>query len=133
MAISPDQAAVRAMYEAFNELSQDSEVDAYVQAHWDADCEYKAVEESEWIRGRAELAAWTRRWLEAWSDVRVEVDEMQDGRGGLVMSAVTLSARGSGSDAPVRQKFFHVSEVRGGKVSHMREFLSHDEARAAAG
>ena len=124
--------AVRAMYAAFSELAGDGDIEAYVETHWDPACEYDPVEETETIRGTVEMVRWHHRWFEAWEVLTAHVEELLEGDDAIV-ARIRVEGRGSTSGTAVSQRFFHVIEMRDGRIVRMREFLDKAEARRAAG
>jgi ketosteroid isomerase-like protein len=124
-------AAARAMYAAFSDLARGADCSAYVAAHWDADGEYRPVEETATVRGHDALVQWTSRWMEAWQDFSDEIDEVID-VGGPVVAAVTVKGRGRESGMDISQRLFHVIEVRDGKILRLWEYLDREEALQAA-
>ena len=84
------------------------------------------------IRGHEALIEWTERWLEAWSSYSDQVEEIIDG-GEIVVAAVSISGRGRTSDVEIRQRFFHVFEMREGRILRLREYLDRDSALEVAG
>jgi ketosteroid isomerase-like protein len=122
---------VRAMYAAFSELAEGADVETYVSTYFDPACEYHPVEEDEPIRGHDELIGWNRRWFDAWDALRAHAAELTEVEG-AVIARVEVEGRGSASGTPVAQSFFHVIELRDGRIGRMREYLDEREALAAA-
>ena len=60
------------------------------------------------------------------------MDEIIDG-GELVVGAVTVHGRGSGSGVQIAQTMFHVFEIRDAKIGRLREYLDRGQALEAAG
>jgi ketosteroid isomerase-like protein len=123
---------VREMYAAFSTLAQTGDVASYVATHWASDGEYDPIEETGTIRGRDELLRWHERWFEAWDEFHPEVDEIIEA-GDAVVAAITVHGRGSQSGATITQRFFHVCETSGGKISRMGEYLDRQEALKSVG
>jgi ketosteroid isomerase-like protein len=123
---------VRSVYTAFNGLAQGGDIAAYVIAHYAADCEYEPVEEDEAIRGHDALVSWNERWFEVWDVFRVDVDELTEVGEGVVFTAISVHGRGAGSGIDVNQRFFHVFDLRDGKVLRTREYVERNEALEAA-
>ena len=123
------------MYAAYGELArgaQRSEIASYVTEYYDPECEYQPVEERDAIRGHDAFIHWNERWLAAWSHYRDEIDEIIDA-GEVVVAAVRVHGRGRKSGMEISQRLFHVIELRGGKISYMREYLDAKQAFEAAG
>ena len=123
---------VKAHYASFSRLAERDEIHSHVLGYFDPNCEYLPVEEVDAIRGHEALIEWTERWLEAWSSLRAEVEEITDG-GDLVVAAVSTSGRGRKSGVEIRQRFFHVFEMREGRILRQREYVERDSALEAAG
>ena len=123
---------VRAQYASFSRLAEAGEIHSHVDGYFDPNCEYRPVEEIDTIRGHEALIEWTERWLEPWSSFRAEVEEIIDG-GELVVAQVSTSGRGRTSGVEIRQRFFHVFELRDGRIVREREYLDRDSALEAAG
>jgi ketosteroid isomerase-like protein len=131
--ISLENAAiVRSMYAAFSGLAQGGEVASYVALHFDADCEYRPVEEASAIRGHNALMRWIERWLEAWDDTWDEIDEIIEA-GEMVIAAIRVHGRGRKSGMEISQRLFDVFELRDGRVLRISEYLDPDQALEAAG
>lgn len=127
-----DAEVLRSLYAAFASLSRGHDVAAYVDAFYDADCEYHPVEEVEVVRGRDAMVRWNRRWFEAWTELQVDVDDMTE-VGSSVVASLTVRARGVESGLDISQRIFHPLELRDGRVVRMREYVDRAEALEAAG
>jgi ketosteroid isomerase-like protein len=123
---------VRAQYVSFERVAEGGDVHSWVLGYFHPNCEYRPVEEVDAIRGHEALIEWTERWLEAWSSYSDQVEEIIDG-GEIVVAAVTISGRGRTSDVEIGQRFFHVFEMRDGRILRLREYLDRDSALEAAG
>ena len=123
---------VRAQYDSFSQIAEGGEVHSWVLRYFDPNCEYRPVEELDAIRGHEGLIGWTERWLEAWSSFSDQVEEIIDG-GEVVVAAVTISGHGRTSGVEIRQRFFHVFEMREGRIVRLREYLDRASALEAAG
>ena len=84
------------------------------------------------VRGHQALIEWTERWLEAWSSYSDRIEEIVDG-GEVVVAAVSTHARGRTSGLEIRQRFFHVFEMREGRILRLREYLDRNSTLEAAG
>jgi len=80
--------------------------------------------------GRVALAAWSR-WLEAWEEFSMEVDEVIE-VGERVVTLNRLRGRGKVSGATVDDDVGVIFGCRGGKIAHM-VFCDRAEALEAAG
>jgi ketosteroid isomerase-like protein len=131
--ISRENAAiVRSLYAAFNGLVKGGPIDSYVTTHFHADCEYWPVEEAATIRGHRAITGWVERWLEAWEDAWDEILEVI-ASGRMVVTAIRVHGRGRKSGMEISQKLYDVHELRGGKVTRIREYLTREQALEAAG
>jgi len=130
--VSEENAAlVRSVYAAFNGLSPSAGVDAYVETHFHADCEYLPIEEASAVRGHGALAGWIERWFEAWEDAWDEILEVI-ASGPIVVAAIRVHGRGRKSGMEISQKLFDVHEIREGKIRRIREYLTREQALEAA-
>jgi ketosteroid isomerase-like protein len=123
---------VRSLYAAFSRLAQGGEPASYVATYFDADCEYRPIEEARTVRGHDELICWVERWLEAWDDAWDEVDEIIEA-GEVVVATIRVHGRGRKSGVEISQQLYDVFELRDGRVLRIREYLDHAEALEAAG
>ena len=77
-------------------------------------------------------AAWLQ-YRDTFEEWWIEVDELLDGQGDRVFAAVRDGGRMKASGGEVRQRVFHVSELRAGKIIAQTFFLNRSEALEAAG
>jgi len=125
-------AVVRSMYAEFGDLAGgDADFASYVDAHYVAECEYLPVEERTAIVGRDAMIGWNERWFEAWDELTADATVLAN-QGDTIVTEVAVSGRGAGSGAEIDQRFFHVIELRDGKISRIREFVEREEALKAA-
>ena len=78
------------------------------------------------------LAAWLP-YRDTFDEWWIEVDELLDGQGDRVFAAVRDGGRMKSSGDEVRQRAFHVWELRKGKVVAWTVFLDRTQALQAAG
>ena len=123
---------VRAQYASFGQVADSGEVHSWVLSYFDPNCEYRPVEEVNAVCGHQALVEWTERWFEAWSSYSEQVEEIIDG-GEIVVAAISINGRGRTSGVEIRQRFFHVFEMREGRILRWREYLDRDSALEAAG
>ena len=123
---------IRSSYAAFSELAHGGDIPSYVATYYEPDAEYEPVEEAGPIRGHDALVRYLERWSDAWEELRARPDELIV-RDDVVFAAVSVHGRGGGSGTEVNQHFFHVTEVRNGRIGRMREYLDRGEALSAAG
>jgi ketosteroid isomerase-like protein len=84
-------------------------------------------------RGFDEFHAAWREYRDTFDEWGIEVEELLDGQGGRVFVAVQDGGRMKASGGEIRQRVFHVSELRAGKVIAQTFFLNRSEALEAAG
>ena len=82
--------------------------------------------------GIERLAEYTRGFLEPWTRIMIEADEIAD-IGDSVVVGVNQSGVGIESGAAVEFRYFHVWSFRGGKVIRLETFRERAEAFEAAG
>ena len=120
------------MYASFSQLANDGDVEAHVTTYYAPDAEYQPVEEVAPISGTSELVRWHERWFDAWDELQAHAEEVL-AHGDLVVTAVSVRARGAGSGTEVHQAFFHVADIRDRRIERLREYLDRSEALEAAG
>jgi ketosteroid isomerase-like protein len=120
------------MYAGFAALMRGADVAAYVRTFYDPACEYYPVEESDPIRGHDELIRWNSRWFEAWDAFDVELEDVVP-VGDKLMTEIRVEGRGGGSGLEVGRSFFHLFEMREGKIFRMHEYETRRDALQAAG
>jgi ketosteroid isomerase-like protein len=123
---------VRALYASFGQLAEGGEVHSWVHTYFDPDCEYRPVEELDPVCGDEAVIEYVERWLGAWSRYSEQVEEIIDG-GEIVVTAIRISASGRTSGIEIRQRFFHVFEIREARILRLREYLDRNTALEAAG
>jgi len=105
---------------------------SYVSTYYEPEAEYEPVEEAEPVKGHDALIGWHQRWFDAWDELHANPEELMSTEE-VVFATVSVRGRGAGSGTEVRQRFFHVTDVRNGRIERIREFLERDEALEAAG
>jgi ketosteroid isomerase-like protein len=83
-------------------------------------------------RGHGGVRTWWERLLGAFSDLKVEVDEVRD-LGDLTIARVRARGHGVESDAPMQQTLWQAARWRTGRVVWWRFVGSEAEALEAAG
>jgi ketosteroid isomerase-like protein len=78
------------------------------------------------------VAAWLQ-YRDTFDEWGIEVEEILDGHGGRVFAAVRDGGRVKASGAEVRSRFFHIWELRDGKIVAWTVFLDRSPALEAAG
>lgn len=76
--------------------------------------------------------AWTRIWLEAWDDFRVEVDEVEEIGDDDILVHSTQHGRGKGSGLEVDQRGVYLFTVRDGLLTRLHLYADRESALAAA-
>jgi uncharacterized protein len=82
--------------------------------------------------GTEALAEYMRGFLEPWTRITIEAEELE-AAGDSVVAGVVQRGTGSGSGAPTELRYFHVWTFRGGRVIRLETFRDRADARAAAG
>ncbi len=77
-------------------------------------------------------AAWLQ-YRDTFDEWGIDVEELLDGEGERVFAAVEDGGRMKATGGEVRQRAFHVWELRGGKIIALAFFLNRSEALEAAG
>jgi ketosteroid isomerase-like protein len=88
--------------------------------------------EGEIFRGRSGIDAYFGRMTEAWEEFRGVADEHRD-LGDSVIILGRVHARGRASSVQIDGPWACLFDFRGQKISRIRVFLDHAEARRAAG
>jgi ketosteroid isomerase-like protein len=83
-------------------------------------------------RGKAGWRRFAETWREAWEDITVRVDRIEEVRDRIV-SLLTFDGRGRASGVVVSLRVGQVATVRGGKLAKLVSTASWDEALEAAG
>jgi ketosteroid isomerase-like protein len=103
---------------------------------WHPDIDWRAVEgapdDSGVMRGRERVRKYFEELLEAFDDLVAEPLEFTE-VGDHVLVDVRLTGRSRGGGVPTELRFSVTCLVKDGKLASGREYLSHDDAVAAAG
>ncbi len=124
---------VRGGIDAFNRR----DVDAFVallapDVVWEENPELPGLRDV--YRGRAEVREWFKEaLLEPWESFHVAIEEITELSGDLVFTETVLTARGTGSGAPVELRFWSVLWVAESKLARRQVFWTRDDALKAAG
>ncbi len=122
---------VRRAFEAFNRR----DIESYL-ALCDPDIEYFShlveLEGGGPYRGHDGIRSWWEGLLAVSSDFRAEIEEVRD-LGEVTVTRQRAHGHGVGSDVPMEQTQWNVTEWRDGKAVWGRVFLSETEALKAAG
>lgn len=82
--------------------------------------------------GPERMAEYTRGFLEPWTHITIEAEEIIDA-GDSVVAAVLQHGVGSGSGAATEFRYFHLWSFRGRKVIRLETFRERAEAMEAVG
>ena len=82
--------------------------------------------------GLERVAEYMRGFLESWTQITIEAEELIDA-GDSVVVAVLQRGEGSQSGAATELRYFHVWSFRGGKAIRLENFRERSEALAAVG
>jgi ketosteroid isomerase-like protein len=83
-------------------------------------------------RGRDGVLEWVRAVDESWSELRVEIDQVEKPRPDTVVVLGRTVGRGMESAAPVEVECTWVAKVREGRLARLETFLDRDEGLRAA-
>jgi ketosteroid isomerase-like protein len=121
--------SIRARYDHLNRVGEVTREDLAPDATFDVSRLpgfgfYRAFDEfyAEWLSYR-----------DTFDDWGIEVEDLLEGRGGCVFAAIRDGGRMKASGVEVRQRVFHVWELRAGKIVAWTVFLDRSEALEAAG
>lgn len=127
---------LRRMFEdlAGPEIAGPTEMET-VEPWWHSEIEY--VEDPKWpgssaYRGRAEVLRCWNSYLEIFSTVRMEVEDVVDA-GDEVVVMVRVSGISDGAEVPFDQLWGYVCRLRDGKLGYYRAYTDPEEALADAG
>jgi ketosteroid isomerase-like protein len=82
--------------------------------------------------GREEIADYTRGFLEPWTRITIEAEEIIPA-GDSVLVEVLQRGEGDASGIETELRYFHLWTFRGGKAIRMETIRERDEALVAAG
>src|SRR4051794_41833132 len=105
---------VRSVYADFSRLSKRGGIASYIATYFDADCEYRPVEEAMPVRGHAALTRWLRRWVEGGGDTWDGIDELYEA-GGTGVTAIRTHGRGRKSGLENSQRLVAAFWLRSGR------------------
>ena len=83
-------------------------------------------------RGREEVRGYLERWIDAFSDLNLHMEETHDA-GDRVLALIHMHGHGSASGAPLDERVSFLFSLRNGLVTKVEEFFDHSEALRAAG
>ena len=84
------------------------------------------------IRGQEGWRQFAETWREAWEDITVKVERIED-LGDRIVALLTFDGRGRGSGVEVSLRVGHVATVREGRLSKLVSIASWDETLEAVG
>jgi ketosteroid isomerase-like protein len=131
--------AMGRIYEAFNR----GDMPVFLLLGNDPDVELHAAVASAGIatgvdlqpvyHGHSGLLEYRRRWLEAWEELRIELESVID-CGGTIVVLMRMHCRGRGSGIEVEHPFAQLVTLgRHGLAVRVESFFDHQEALEAAG
>ena len=83
--------------------------------------------------GVERVIEYMRGFLESWSHITIEAEDINEANGGTVVATVRQRGVGSGSGAETDLHYFQVWSFRGRKVIRLENFRERAEALEAAG
>src|SRR4051794_6626799 len=106
-----------------------------VAAFWHQDIDWRAVEGAAddvgIMKGREAVRRYYAAWIEAFDEIRAEVEEVIFESGERCAVVIANSGRPRGGSALVRGRYYAVCTVRDGRIASGREYETRDEALAA--
>jgi ketosteroid isomerase-like protein len=119
----------RAAYDAYNRRDWDG-----FFARLDPEYEFVPVEEGIAYRGREDVFSYFQRWLGAWDQFVIEVEETEmTPDASRIFVALRYRGTAHGGGPTVEGRFFHVGDVRESSYVRTTEYRDETEARRAAG
>lgn len=130
-----DAEIVRAWYAEIGGRSDPETLAYWYENLWHPDIDWRAIEgapdDSGVMHGRDRVRAYFVELQESFEDIVVEPLEMLD-VGDHVVIDVRLTARSRGAGVPVELRFAATYLVKNGRLASAREYLTREEAIAAA-
>ena len=83
-------------------------------------------------RGRDQFLAWTKRWLDAWDEFRMEMESIEAVGDRHAVAAVLQRGRGRGSGIEVEMATGHVYGFAGEELTYFGLYASLEQALADA-
>jgi ketosteroid isomerase-like protein len=123
---------VRRVYELWNRGDLDAAVEMLDQhVVWNA---YVHLPDSRPRHGAGEVQQWADEFAEAWGEIQVNIETLEEVGDDLVLALVRMTGRGRGSGAAVESGLDgHVWTVRGGKVAAVRMYQGVPDALESVG
>jgi ketosteroid isomerase-like protein len=114
----------------------DDPLDFWYEHTWAPDIDHRAMEGAPDdvgpIIGRDAMRAYVADWYEMFTDFEVVPEEILDAGPERVIVVWHISGTAKASGAPGDMRFAAVYTIRGGKIVRGREYMTTDEALAAA-
>jgi ketosteroid isomerase-like protein len=130
-----DADIVRRWFAATAGRMDDDALAYWYENAWHPDIDWRAIEgapdDSGVMRGRDRLRRYFEELAEAFEDIVVEPVELLD-VGERVVAEIRLRARSRGAGVPTEMQFAATYVLRDGRIVSGREYLTRDEAIAAA-
>jgi ketosteroid isomerase-like protein len=123
---------VRRIYDLWNRGELDAAVEMLDQdVAWNA---YVHLPDSRPRQGVREVQEWAGEFAEAWREIQVQIERLEEVGDDLVLALVRITGRGRGSGAAVESGVDgHVWTVRDGRVAAVRMFQGAEDAIEAVG
>ena len=123
---------VRRVYELWNRGDLDAAVGMLDQhVVWNA---YVHLPDSRTRHGAGEVQQWAGEFAEAWGEIQVQIQGLEEVGDDMVLALVRMTGRGRGSGAAVESGVDgHVWTVRDGKVTAVRMYQGAQNALEAVG
>ncbi len=123
---------VRRVYELWNKGDLDAAVEVLDQhVVWNA---YVHLPDSRPRHGTREVQQWADEFTEAWGEIQVHIERLEDVGDDSVLALVRMTGRGRGSGAAVESGVDgHVWTVRNLKVAAVRMYQGAEDALEAVG
>jgi len=123
---------VRCVYELWNRGDLDAAVEM-LDRHvvWNA---YAHLPDSRTRHGAGEVQQWAGEFAEAWGEIQVQIERLEEVGDNIVLALVRMTGRGRGSGAAVESGVDgHVWTVRDGTVTAVRMYQGAQDALEAVG
>jgi ketosteroid isomerase-like protein len=123
---------VRRVYDLWNRGDLDAAVEMLDQhVVWNA---YVHLPDSRTRHGAGEVQQWAGEFAEAWGEIQVQIERLEEVGDDLVLALVRMTGRGRGSGAAVESGVDgHVWTVRDGRVAAVRMYQGAQDALEAVG
>jgi ketosteroid isomerase-like protein len=123
---------VRRVYGLWNRGELDAAVEMLDQhVVWNA---YVHLPDSRTRHGVGEVHQWAGEFAEAWGEIQVEIERLEEVGDDMVLALVRMTGRGRGSGAAVESGVDgHVWTVRDAKVAAVRMYQGAEDALEAVG